>query len=661
MMNGLFALALVMSAGVLSPAGALAEPAKKIYWFVPDGMRADPYLFNIYKWAELGELPNIKKMMENGTYGFSRPVYPGHTPVNFASLFTGSYPEVHGVSDGPMHTEGLPLSKPAISGFSSTAKKVPPIWLTLEQQDKKVVLLSVPGSTPPELKSGYTIAGRWGGWGAGFNAVIFQDASDGKMRREMGRNARLFHLGAPLTVFVSPGPETAPRPENRSYSPEKNVLLEAWGAGIPAVVYDDTDDGLVNYSRMAFRGPGGLVLADLKQGEWSGWLPVTLQWSGLKIATRFRILPIVLSAGGFFRVRFLYDGLNETAAQPMHLAEDLLENAGPMVDSVDSFPAQLVFYREDKNAFIQEADMSFGWHRKAASYILDAYAPEVFIHDIYSPNQMLTSRWWMGYVDPDSERYGEVSENDRSVLWREVKAMYRELDSIIGEYLARAGEDTLIVLSSDHGAVPLSRWAHLNNLFAKKGWLKFSIDPVTGEPVVDWRRSKVIYLKSDNVYIDPDGLHDKSGNWRRAGGPAYEKLREEVISALKGLKDGNGPAPLMAVSKWEDADVRFRLSPARVGDLVIANRPGYGWNEEMSEDLKLFSRPLETGYKQAIIPDDNPAMWTPFMIAGPGVKKNNYLGEKPVSIIDQYPTIMELLGIARPDFVQGRRLEKVFK
>src|SRR5688572_25736560 len=86
------------------PAPTNAEP--RLYWFIPDGMRAEPELFNIYKWAEAGKLPNIRRMMQRGTYGFARPVFPSHTPANFASLFTGAYPEVHGVNDGPMHTEG---------------------------------------------------------------------------------------------------------------------------------------------------------------------------------------------------------------------------------------------------------------------------------------------------------------------------------------------------------------------------------------------------------------------------------------------------------------------------------------------------------------------------------------------------------------------------
>jgi arylsulfatase A-like enzyme len=50
-------------------------------------------------------------------------------------------------------------------------------------------------------------------------------------------------------------------------------------------------------------------------------------------------------------------------------------------------------------------------------------------------------------------------------------------------------------------------------------------------------------------------------------------------------------------------------------------------------------------------------MWTPFMISGPGIKNNNFLGEKPIDHIQQYPTIMEALKIKIPDFVQGKAVE----
>lgn len=640
---------------------AYAEKAKKLYWFIPDGMRAEPGIFNIYQWAEDGELPNIKKIMENGTYGFCKPVYPGHTPVNFASLFTGAYPEVHGVSDGPMHTSGHPLTKPAVAGFRSDAKKVTPIWKTLEEAGKKVALLSIPGSTPPELKVGYTVLGRWGGWGANFHSVNFEELGDGAMLHSLGRGASLFFLGQPLTVF-QPATEALDSVETRSsVFGVKTVLLEAWGNKVQAIIADTTDDSLKNYDTIIFQDKDGEDLVRLRQGEWSHWLSIKLQWNDVAINTEFKICVIKLSNDGFYRIRFVYNSLNATVTQPSHLAADIIKETGPLVDFVDNFPPQLIFYDEDKEVFLEEARMSFEGHRKMARHVIDSCSSDVIIHDIYTPNQMLTSRWWLGYIDPQSARYDHKDASERAILWKEVKEMYKQLDAIIGEYLAKIDENTYFVLSSDHGAAPLNKWVHLNNFFAKKGWLSFTIDPNTGVPIIDWEKSKVVYLKFGHIYVHPDGLHDSEGKWNRAQGEEYEVLRAEVITALSELADSDGTKPVQKIARGEEAENMFRLPFERVGDIVIANRPGYGWNEEMSNDHAFFTVPLKTGYKQSIMPDASPSMWTPFMIMGPGIKKNVYLGGEPVSMIDQYPTIMNLLEVEIPTFVQGKVLKNIME
>ena len=490
----------------------------KLYWFIPDGMRAEPELFDIYAWAREGRLPNIAHMMENGAYGFAKPVYPGHTPVNFASLLTGAYPEVHGVADGPMHTEGHALTRPSVAGFRSTAKKVAPIWSTLEDAGRTVAIVSVPGSTPPELSTGYTLVGRWGGWGANFHAVNFQELGDGSVRYQQGRHARLFFFGPPLAAFPTAQSVDEAPPGFTSHAPVKRVELEAWGARVLAYLGDSVDDGETAYDSVYFTDEQGALLVELSSGQWSGWLDTVLTWDDIQVQTQFRIKLIKLQPDGWFRIRFLFNTMNETVTRPSFVASEVNQNVGPMVDFVDNFPPQLIYYPEDKDTFIEEARMSLDWHRDLSDWFLGHYRPDIFIHDIYTPNQMLTSRWWLGYIDPDCPRYAEKTDAEREQLWAEVHEMYERLDAILGVYLAHADEDTLVVLSSDHGAAPLHSWVHLNNLFARQGWLKYELQPETGELQIDWQASKVVYLKFGNVYIHPDGLHGEDGTWRRASG-----------------------------------------------------------------------------------------------------------------------------------------------
>ena len=631
--------------------------AEKLYWLIPDGMRAEPDLFNIFEWAEQGKLPNIKKMMDNGAYGYSVPVFPSHTPVNFATLLTGSYPKTHGVADGPMHVEGRTLDKVAVAGFSSVARKVPAIWTTLEENGKTVALISMPGSTPPEINKGIVIRGRWGGWGADFHAINFQTKGDNSQRVKQGRGTRMFFFGPQLTQYVDPKHATGWENMPKSFSPALEAEMKPWESIVYAYIYDDTNDEKVNYNKIIFSKDKKSVLADLKQGEWSDWQSITLKWQEKDVISDVRFRIIILEEDGFFRIRMLFNNVNEYIAQPSTIAKELNLGVGPMVDFVDNFPPQLVYYNEDKQAFLEELKMSLDWHTSVIPFVIKKYNPDVIIQDPYSPNQMLTSRWWLGYIDPKSKRYNEVTEEEREQLWKEVEDMYVQLDTMVGEMIKNADDNTLIVLSSDHGATPLNKGVRINNLLAKNGLLKFDINKETGEPIIDWKNSKAIYLKMDNIYIHPNGLE---GNWTRASGPEYEKLRNQVMNMLLELEYSDGTKPVATAVKWEDVEEFLDLPSDRVGDLVIANEAGYGWDEEMSEDLEIFTTPLVTGYKQAILPDDVKSMWTPFIIMGPGVKKG-YEIKEPFKQINQYPTIMKLLNIPIPEFVDGKPIEGIFE
>ncbi len=630
----------------------------KLYWFIPDGMRADPDTFTVFQWAKEGKLPNIKRMIDSGTYGYSFPNFPSHTPTNFASLLTGAYPSVNGVNDGPMHAIGKPLDSVAIGGFRSVAKKVPPIWKTLEDAGFKVAIVSVPGSTPPEISKGVVLRGRWGGWGADFAAINFETKGNLEQRIKQGRATRLFYFGPQLTEYVDSEKPSGWINSPSSMSDPYEVKLTGWGATVFAYVYDSTDNKTVDYDKVIFAVDKDRPTAPISVGEWSNWESITLQWKvedkSTPIQTAVKIAVVKLGgADRFFRIRLFYNNLNEQITLPDTAAAVMNKSAGPMVDFVDNYPAQLIYYPEDKKIFLDEAHMSLDWHARAVPAVVNNFHPDVVIHDIYTPNQMLTSRWWMGFVDPNSSQYSSISDEKRTELWDEVKDMYIKLDTIIGEVLKTSDKNTYIVLSSDHGAVPLNRTVNLNNLFAKKGWLKFSINSSTGEPIIDWANTKAIYLKMAHVYINPNGL---AGKYNRASGQEYEALRDEVIKELQSLQDEEGQKPLTDIVKWEVAKEYMQLDPDRLGDLVIANAPGFGWNEEMSNDLVIFSTPSVTGYKQAIKAEHVSGMWTPFIIAGPGIKKNNFLGNKPFPLIDQYPTLMNALGVTIPNFVQGKSL-----
>lgn len=630
--------------------------AARLHWFIPDGLRADPVTYDVFRWAEEGKLPNLHALMKRGSYGYSIPAFPSHTPANFATLLTGATPRTHWVADGPMRVEGRPLALPSVGGFSSAARKVPAVWSLLEGAGKSVFLLSVPGSTPPELGPGnVTVRGRWGAWGADLAPVIFESRSADR-QLAMARTARLFLVGEDLTRFVSAAPAQPWAGAPPSDRPPLEVDLTSSGAPLFGLLLDPVHDERSGYDRLALSQDRSNVIATLGVGQWSDWLPATAHWKDVEVKTNQRVEVIRLGEDGFFRVRVLFDGLNRLTTDPPEVADLLRADVGPMVDFVDSYPAQLVYYPEDKAAFQSEAQQSLEWHAKAVGAVYRHYDPDIFIHSVYTPNQMLTSRWWMGFLDPASRQYGEVDEDQRRTLWAEMTAMYAQIDDAIGRAVAAAGPDTLVVLSSDHGAIPLNRWVRLNNLFAERGWLATTPDPVTGAPEVDWDHSRVVFLNTYHVYIHPEGL---GGDWHRASGPAYDALRSEVAAALGGLRDGD-IAPVARTTRWEDAEQALDLPSPRVGDLVVTSHPGYAWNEELTADRALLGDPQVSGYKQAVDPDSTPGLWTPFVLAGPGVRSGHRIAA-PIHAIDQLPTILRVMGQPIPVAVEGRVVEEVLQ
>ena len=641
------------------PAGQM-----KLHWFIPDGLRADPDVFQIFRWAREGKLPNIQRMMEQGSYGYSIPVFPSHTPVNFASLLTGTNPLRHGVADGPIRQWGYPLNMISTSGFSSIAKSIDPLWTVLEGAGLVTTLLSIPGSTPPEINNGYVIKGRWGGWGVEFPAIIFHSAKDSELKQKIGWNDRVFGNEKKLTEFVSSQePVNWEIPLPQSYSPPREVNLRNWDADIFALISDSSNDGQENYDTLTLSLDKKTLLFSLHEGDWSPWFNVNLNYqtgrqyqkdvpqkleleqklSGIQFLTPVRIKVIQLGAKDMFRIRVLYGGLNESLTFPQSLSEELNQAAGPMVDFVDNYPPQLIYFPEDRKTFLEEAEMSFDWHQKAALHMMRDVAQDVFIHSIYTPNQMLTSRWWMGFLDPRSVRYAQIGAPERTKIWNEVLDMYKRVDDMLGDALDAMVPGTYLVFSSDHGVAPLNQEVRLNNLFARQGWLKFHYDAATQMHVIDWRETKVIYLNMDHIYLNPKGL---SGPYQPASGPEYEKLRAQVMAQLKALANDKGERPLAAAITRAEAET-WGLPKNLVGDLVIANELGFNWVEDVSEDSLIFVNALKSGYKQSILPEKEPALWTPFIVVGPGVKKNHEIS-RPISHLEQYPTILELLHIQPP-------------
>ena len=638
----------------------------KLYWFIPDGLRAAGAPLDLFELARRGILPNLARMMAEGTYGYSIPAFPTHTPVGHACLATGVYPDRHGVADGPMRLPGYPLDFVSLGGFSSYAKQIEPLWYTLENRGYHPAVLSFPGSTPPELTHGTTVRGRWGGWGADFHSISYVSSEDLLLERS-GWDERVFQYGAPLLQRVG-----LAREADGSRYAEFDFWDTRYALRIPR-----TAEG--TYPEAVFLElASGAEVARLQPGRWSVWHPAGLQWrtqderrldipqrqafelalTSVSVDARLRIFLDRIDARGEVKFRLVVENLNPFVVAPSELAEELRGAiVPPMVDFPDNYPPQLVHDEGDRLAFLEEQAMSFAWHRAAARRFAADPAYDAVLHGIYTPNQMLTSRWWLPAIDPSSDQVASTPPSDRAARLEEVLAMYREVDGMLGDIREALPKDALVVLSSDHGILPLNREVRLNNLLHREGLLAVKSTGDVRATAVDFAATRAVFLKMYHLYLAPEGL---GGNWHRPRGAEYEALRARIRELLSALRDEDGTAPLRKVLTWEEASKELHLPNDRIGDLVLVVAPGYSLVEELSEDGALFVRTLKGGYKQAALAEDDPRLWTPFVLVGPGVARGRPLS-RPVADVDQYPTVVRLLGLEPPYRPDGSAVEEVFE
>ncbi|MBW2173068.1 MAG: alkaline phosphatase family protein, partial [Deltaproteobacteria bacterium] len=87
----------------------------------------------IAPWVSRGELPNMKRLMDEGSHGSLMSALPAHSAPSWSSFITGKNPGKHGIFDF--------------------------IWAIASRYDKKVAVVNVPMTFPPEKVNGIMISG----------------------------------------------------------------------------------------------------------------------------------------------------------------------------------------------------------------------------------------------------------------------------------------------------------------------------------------------------------------------------------------------------------------------------------------------------------------------------------------------------------------------
>ena len=106
-------------------------------------------------WMKAGELPVLEGLMQRGASGLLASSIPPISACSWVSFATGKNPGKHGLVDFVSPVEG----SYEISVATAAKRREPAMWNILSERGKKVALVGVPVTYPPEEVNGFMISG----------------------------------------------------------------------------------------------------------------------------------------------------------------------------------------------------------------------------------------------------------------------------------------------------------------------------------------------------------------------------------------------------------------------------------------------------------------------------------------------------------------------
>jgi predicted AlkP superfamily phosphohydrolase/phosphomutase len=106
-------------------------------------------------WIEAGDLPNLKALRDRAAWGTMNSVIPYLSPPAWTTAVTGVNPGRHGIFDFQRRLPGQNM----IVTETSKSRRSPPIWNLLKGTGKKVAIINIPMTDPPDEVDGVMVAG----------------------------------------------------------------------------------------------------------------------------------------------------------------------------------------------------------------------------------------------------------------------------------------------------------------------------------------------------------------------------------------------------------------------------------------------------------------------------------------------------------------------
>jgi predicted AlkP superfamily phosphohydrolase/phosphomutase len=624
-----------------------AVGSRKVIVLGIDGL--DPDLLT--KFMAEGKMPNFARLAEQGSFRRLTTSIPPQSPVAWSNLITGMNAGGHGIFDfihrdpktfqlyfstsrveGPKHSFRvgswvIPLG----SGSAEQLRHGKAFWEILDEQSVPNYVYRIPANFPPIAAKGKTLSGMGtpdlrGTYGtftfytddptAAVGAVEGGDV----VQVEVKNNRVATNLIGPDNTFRKNSP-----PSTEPFTVDVDPLEPVARIGVQ-------DQQFV-----------------LKEGEWSGWVPV-----------EFQLMPVIGNVKGICRFylkqthpRFqLYvspiniDPANPALpiSTPSSYSSDLAKQIGEFhTQGIAEDTKALTAGVLDDKEYLEQAHTVLAEHRRAFDVEFPKFHRGLFF--FYFSSLDLNAHMMWRLIDPQSPAYDAALAAQYGSALEE---FYEQIDQVLGEVMPKVDENTTLLVLSDHGFAPYRHSFNLNTWLLNNGYItrKAGASGDASEPFadVDWSRTRAYGLGLNGLYLNLRG-REREGIVE-SGAQADALLREirQKLLEIRDPKDGS-----QVITRIDLASEAYQGPYARTGpDALVGYNRGYraGWKTIL-------------GAFPADVLEDNTNAWSGDHCMDftkvPGVLlSNRKIEAQAPALTDIAPTILSEFGIAKTKDMMGQ-------
>lgn len=376
---------------------------------------------------------------------------------------------------------------------------------------------------------------------------------------------------------------------------------------------------------------------------------------------------------------------------PPSLAQELEEGMG-------GYQVFGVRSKENLDRSLAGMHQTIPMRMEAASYLWKEHQPEFMIL-VFMETDVVQHKTWK-YMDPSHPQYdpaGALKYGDA------ILDVYRRVDQHLPLLLDQVDDETAVIVMSDHGAGPIDKWLNLNAWLLQENFLHLKtalptrlrhllfqtgftlnnayrlaaglhlglIDRTAkrakrqsslkqASPLmrlflsfddVDWSRTRAYTLGGNltGIWVN---LRGREPQGCVSPGAEYERVRDELISHLKELRDPDSGLPIAtAVYRREELyqGPYVERAPDVIFETLDEQYVGFGVQEFVTNRITAPS-PLFSGcHRQAGM----------VILNGKPFRSGVRLDEH--QIVDLSPTILHLLGYPVPTDMDGEVMLKAYK